>query len=51
MEGGDQNMLSTRVVHFRSQHRGVTDKDAGHTRGQRRSSGHETGQDRRKRTS
>lgn len=30
MEGGDQNMLSTRVVHFRSQHRGVTDKDAGH---------------------
>lgn len=30
MEGGDQNMLSTRVVHFRSQHCGVTEKDAGH---------------------
>lgn len=29
MEGGDQNMLSTRVVHFRSQHRGVTEMDAG----------------------
>lgn len=30
MEGGDQNILSTRVMHFRSQHRGVTEKDTGH---------------------
>ena len=30
MERGDQNMLSTRVVHFRSQHHGVTEKDTGH---------------------